>query len=144
MDAVIKAGEIISGTQKTFVRNRLVVIYPQDNPAGLTKLQDLAKSGTQLVLAAKEVPVGGYTLKFLDNASTDPVFGTSFKEDVLSNVVSYEDNVKAVLTKVVLGEADAGVVYTSDISKLDAHKIGKLEIPDALNIIVWFWVVFLG
>jgi molybdate transport system substrate-binding protein len=134
MNTVIEAGEIISGMQQPFVQNRLVVIYPQDNPVGLDKLQDLAKPGIQLVLAAKEVPVGDYSLDFLDKASVDPAFGKSFKDDVLGNVVSYEENVKAVLTKVVLGEADAGIVYTSDISGQDAHEVGKLEIPEALNI----------
>ncbi len=54
---------------------------------------------------------------------------------MLKNVVSYEDNVKAVLTKVALGEADAGIVYTSDISGQDAGKVGWLDIPDALNVI---------
>ena len=135
MNTVIEAGEIISGMQQPFVHNRLVVIYPQGNPVGLAKLQDLAKPGLHLVLAAKEVPVGGYALGFLDKASAVPAFGKSFREAVLGNVVSYEENVKAVLTKVVLGEADAGIVYTSDISGQDAHEVGKLEIPDALNII---------
>jgi molybdate transport system substrate-binding protein len=111
-----------------------VVIYPQDNPTGLAKLQDLAKPGIHLVLAAQEVPVGGYAQNFLDKATADPAFSKSFKNEVLANVVSYEDNVKAVLTKVVLGEADAGIVYTSDISGQDAHEVGKLEIPEALNI----------
>jgi molybdate transport system substrate-binding protein len=134
MDNVIEAGEIIRGTQQPFVQNRLVVIYPQDNPTGLAKLQDLAKPGIHLVLAAQEVPVGGYAQNFLDKATAEPAFSKSFKNEVLANVVSYEDNVKAVLTKVVLGEADAGIVYTSDISGQDAHEVGKLEIPEALNI----------
>ncbi len=138
MEAVIEAGGIISGTQQTFARNRLVVIYPQDNPAGLKELKDLAYLGLKLVLAAKEVPVGGYSLEFLDKASSNQDFGTAFKEDVLANVVSYEDNVKAVLTKVALGEADAGIVYTSDISGKDASKVGRLDIPDALNVSAFY------
>jgi molybdate transport system substrate-binding protein len=135
VDAVIEAGGIISGTQQTFAKNRLVVIFPKDNPAGLKELKDLSNSGLKLVFAAEEVPVGGYSLDFLDQASSDSAFSTSFKDDVLANVVSYEDNVKAVLTKVALGEADAGIVYTSDISGKDASKVGRLDIPDALNVI---------
>ena len=54
---------------------------------------------------------------------------------MLTNVVSYEDNVKTVLTKVALGEADAGIVYLSDISGADADKVDRIEIPDALNVI---------
>ena len=133
--AVIDAGGIVSGTQQTFTKNRLVVIYPQDNPAGLKELKDLANPGLKLILAAKEVPVGGYSLEFLDKTTADPAFGATFREAVLKNVVSYEDNVKSVLTKVALGEADAGIVYTSDISGQDAGKVSRLDIPDALNVI---------
>ena len=122
MGATIDAGSVISGTQQIFARNRLVVIYPKDNPAGLKDLNDLANPGLKLVLAAKEVPVGQYTLDFLDKAAADPALGTTFKDAVLKNVVSYEDNVKNVLTKVALGEADAGIVYLSDISGADAAR----------------------
>ena len=135
MDVVIEAGGIVSGTEQTFAKNRLVVIFPKDNPAGLADLQDLAKPDLKLVLAAKEVPVGQYSLDFLDKAVADQTFAPTFKDDVLKNVVSYEDNVKAVLTKVALGEADAGIVYLSDISGADADKIDRIEIPDELNVI---------
>lgn len=135
MDVAIHSGRIITGTAQTFVNNRLVVIYPKDNPAKLAQLQDLGKPGLKLVLAAKEVPVGQYALNFLDKAITDQTFGSSFKDEVLKNVVSYENDVKSVLTKVVLGEADAGIVYTSDISGDSASKVGQIEIPDTLNVI---------
>jgi molybdate transport system substrate-binding protein len=133
MDSAIQAGRVAEGSQKTFARNKLVVIYPTDNPAGLGKLQDLARPGLKLVLAAKEVPAGSYSLTFLDKASQDAAFGATFKDDVLKNVVSYEETVKAVLTKVVLGEGDAGIVYLTDISLDNAGKVGRLDIPDALN-----------
>jgi molybdate transport system substrate-binding protein len=138
MKMVIQAGGIISGTQETFVKNRLVVIYPKNNPAGLKELKDLANPGLKLVFAAKDVPVGQYTLEFLHKTSADPAFGAPYQEAVLKNVVSFEDNVKAVLAKVALGEADAGVVYTSDISGEDAKNIGRLDIPDALNVIATY------
>lgn len=133
MDNAIQSGRIAYGGQKTFVRNKLAVIFPKDNPAGLTKLQDLARTGLKLVLAAAEVPVGKYSLEFLDKASQDAAFGATFKDDVLENVVSFEDNVKSVLTKVVLGEGDAGIVYLTDVSLDNIDKVGRLDIPDALN-----------
>jgi molybdate transport system substrate-binding protein len=133
MDTAIQARRVAAGSQQTFAYNKLVVIYPTDNPAGLEELHDLAKPGLKLVLAAKEVPVGNYSLDFLDQASQDAAFGATFKDDVLKNVVSYEENVKAVLTKVVLGEGDAGIVYLTDISLDNAGKVGRLDIPDALN-----------
>jgi molybdate transport system substrate-binding protein len=144
MQAAIDAGRIISGTQQTFVRNRLVLIFPIDNPAGISALQDLAEPGLKLVLAAKEVPVGQYALDFLDKAVQDPSFGAAFKDAVLQNVVSYEENVRAVLTKVALGEADAGIVYTSDITGENAAQVGRLDIPDGLNTIATYPIAILN
>ncbi len=68
----------------------------------------------------------------------DPDYGASFKDDVLKNVVSYEDNVKAVVTKVSLGEADAGIVYLTDITADAADKVGMMDIPDDLNTIATY------
>jgi molybdate transport system substrate-binding protein len=135
MTVVIKSGQVVSGTQRTFARNRLVVIYPAANPAGLTTLQDLAKPGLKIVLADKSVPVGGYALDFLARASQQPDFTAAYSATVLANVVSYEQDVKSVLGKVALGEADAGIVYTTDISTEAAGKVGRLDIPDKLNTI---------
>lgn len=133
MQVAIDAGRIISGTQQTFTRNRLVAITPKDNPGMIATLQDLAKPGIKLVLAAKEVPVGQYALDFLDKAEADGSLGAGYKEAVTANTVSYEENVKAVLTKVVLGEADAGIVYSSDVTVEASEKIKRIDIPDNLN-----------
>jgi molybdenum ABC transporter molybdate-binding protein len=135
MTAVITTGEVISGSQQLFTRNRLVVIYPTENPGKITKLQDLANSGLKLVLADKTVPVGAYALTFLDNAVKDASFGADYKTNVLKNVVSYENDVKSVLAKVQLGEGDAGIVYTTDAATADPAKVSQLAIPDALNVI---------
>jgi molybdate transport system substrate-binding protein len=138
MDAAVQSGRVSKGAGKTFVQNRLVVIYPRDNPAGLNELQDLAKPGLKLDLADKSVPVGQYSLDFLDKAVKDSSFDPAFKNNVLKNVVSYEDNVKSVLTKVSLGEADAGIVYVTDITPDAAGKIMKIDIPDALNTVATY------
>ena len=135
MDVAVKTGRIDNKLAKNFAQNRLVVIFPGDNPAKLARLQDLARPGLKLVFAAKGVPVGQYSLDFLQKASQDPAFGAGFDASVLKNVVSYEDNVKAVLTKVSLGEADAGIVYTTDAAGASSAKVGELAIPDALNVI---------
>lgn len=138
MDMVIKAGDVVSGAQRTFVRNRLVVVYPKDNPGKLTALKDLANPGLKIVLANKSVPVGGYALDFLAKASQLPQYTTEFSPTVLRNVVSYEENVKAVLSKVTLGEADAGIVYTTDAATVTDGSIGRLVIPDNLNTIATY------
>lgn len=135
MDAVVQAGEVDSGSDRVFVRNRLVLVYPRDNPANIQTLHDLSKSGIKIVLANKNVPVGAYTLDFLAKASKLPAYTATYSETVLKNVVSYEQNVKAVLSKVSLGEADAGIVYITDAVSVKDSSIGMLEIPDELNVI---------
>lgn len=132
MNVVVKGGQIDGASVKTFAHNRLVVIYPTANPAHLQTLQDLANPSVTIDLAASSVPVGGYALDFLAKASADPSFGADYKANVLKNVVSYETDVKVVLTKVSLGETDAGIVYTTD-AVTETGKVGTINIPDALN-----------
>ena len=135
MNDAVKANRVSKDAVQTFAMNKLVVIYPSDNPAKISTLTDMVKSGVKIDIADESVPVGKYALTFLDNASKDKTYGSDFKANFLKNVVSKEDNVKAVLTKVSLGEADAGIVYISDISGDYASKVGKLYIPDSVNAI---------
>jgi molybdate transport system substrate-binding protein len=136
MEAVVEAGRVAKDDYQTFAKNKLVIVFPKDNPARLEGLDDLAESDLKLILAAQEVPVGQYSLDFLDQA--EGTYGPGFKNKVLANVVSYEDNVKSVLTKVALGEADAGIVYTSDVTVADAEKVAQIQIPDGLNVIATY------
>lgn len=138
MDVAVDSTRIVTGTQQTFVRNRLVVITPADNPGGISSLQDLTTPGLKIVFAAEAVPVGQYSIQFLDNAAADSAFTPDYKAGVLANVVSYEENVRAVLSKVQLGEADVGIVYSSDVSPESRDQVSQIEIPDALNIIAGY------
>lgn len=138
MDAAVASGRVNADTQEFFVQNRLVVIVPDDNLAGINTLADLANEGAQLVFAAAEVPVGQYTLDFLSKANESGSFPASYQTDVLANVVSYEQNVRAVLTKISLGEGDAGVAYSSDVVGTEAENVLVLEIPDELNTIAQY------
>jgi molybdate transport system substrate-binding protein len=136
MDAVIAAGDVASGTARTFAGNRLVVVYPIVNRAAITTLSDLAKPGLKIVLAAPSVPVGAYALEFLQKASADPAFTAAYSETVMANVVSLEDDVMGVMGKIGMDEADAGIAYASDMRREGASgDIGILEIPDELNVI---------
>ncbi len=118
-----------------FAQNRLVVIVPKANATGIATLQDLAKSGVKIVLANEDVPVGKYARQFLENASTDVGLGASYKDSVLANVVSEEANVKQVAAKVQLGEADAGIIYKTDVTLELAQDVTTIAIPDAYNVI---------
>lgn len=142
MDAAVESGRIDADAPTVFVTNRLVVVIPADNPGDIQTLQDLANPGTLIVLAAAEVPVGKYSLEFLDKASADPAFSETFREDVLANVASYEENVRSVLNKVSLGEADAGIVYTSDLVGVEG--VSGLEIPDELNLVAEYPIAILN
>jgi molybdate transport system substrate-binding protein len=134
MGVAIEAERVTIGTHRIFAHNRLVIIVNKESPIAIERLEDLAKPDLKLVLAAKEVPVGAYTLDFLDKAAQSNL-GNTYREQVLGNVVSYEQTVKAVLTKVMLGEGDAGVVYSSDITAEAAEHVVTSDIPDHLNTI---------
>lgn len=133
MQAAVETGRVAPGAPRPFARNRLVVVLPEDNPAGLARLQELARPGLRLVLAAPEVPAGRYAQAFLAQASRAPGFDAAFATDVRARVVSYEPNVRAVLAKVALGEADAGIVYASDLAGAAGARTARIEIPDVLN-----------
>ena len=138
MSVAMDSGRIARDAPLNFARNRLVIIYPDENPARLRSLRDLAEPELRgrLVLAAPQVPVGEYSLDVLDKAAAQ--YGPAFKGNVLNNVGSYEENVKAVLTKVALGDAFAGIVYSSDVTGRDASRVGRIDIPDALNTIALY------
>ncbi len=138
MEATIDSGRINPDAPQPFVQNRLVIIVPEDNPVGITTLADLTNEGVQLVFAAAEVPVGQYTLDFLTQATESGDFSASYQTDVLANVVSYEQNVRAVLTKISLGEGSAGIVYASDVVGAEAAQVIRIEIPDALNTVAQY------
>jgi len=135
MDAAVKTGRVDASAEHIFAQNKLVVVYPVANPGKLATLADLTNPGLKISLANREVPVGLYTIDFLDKAVKDPQYGAGYETGVLKNVVSFENSVKGVLTKVVLGEADAGVVYTTDITGDAVSQVSRIEIPDALNVI---------
>lgn len=128
---------------QAFVHNRLTVIVPKENPANIQSLQDLAQPGLKLVFATEEVPVGSYTVEAIERMSHDPSFGTAFAQSVQSNVASLEANVRLIVAKVQLGEADAGIVYTSDITPGVANEITSINIPNAFNIVADYPIAIL-
>ena len=90
------------------------LITPKDNPAKISSVKDLANDGVKFVTAQPSVPIGKYTAQMLDKATADPSLRRDFKTRSMANTVSQEDNVRQVVSKVQLGEADAAVVYSTD------------------------------
>ncbi|MCC6703769.1 MAG: molybdate ABC transporter substrate-binding protein [Thermomicrobiales bacterium] len=134
MNAAIEAG-VISGDPAEFAQNKLAIVVPSDNPAGIESIADLDNDGVQVVLAAEDVPVGGYARTSICAAEAAGVDGEDFSAGVAGNVVSNESNVRNVLAKVALGEADAGIVYLTDITADVAADVTVIEIPNELNVI---------
>lgn len=134
MSAAIEAG-VIDGSPVIFTQNRLAIVVPADNPAGIETYADLG-GDLRLVLALPEVPIGLYTRQSLCTAGEDRAeYGEGFVQSVAANVVSEEDNVKAVLTKVMLGEADAGIVYTTDITADVSSEVTIIDVPADVNVV---------
>jgi molybdate transport system substrate-binding protein len=95
---VAQDGGLVAGTPVIFARNRLLVITPASNPGRIDRLEDLGKRGLKLVLGAEAVPVGKYSREALDRLRGAPGFGTDYSKRVLRNLVSEEENVKAVVS----------------------------------------------
>ena len=132
MDNARKA-DAVTGQDRVFAGNRLVVITPKDNPKQIKAVKDLGNDGVKFVTAQASVPIGQYTAQLLDKAIADPTYGAEFKTRVENNTVSKEDNVRQVVSKVQLGEADAAVVYSTDATPQVRDQLQIIPVPDALQ-----------
>jgi molybdate transport system substrate-binding protein len=119
-------------TMAVFARNRLTVIVPRSNPAGISTPVDLARSGVKVIAAAAGVPIQKYTAAWIAKVSALPAYGADFAVRYAANVVSREDNVGAVVAKVALSEGDAAVVYVTDA--LASGQVETIDIPDDQNV----------
>jgi molybdate transport system substrate-binding protein len=138
MEQAITAGRVDEQKVRIFAHNRLLIILPPGNPGQIDSLQDLARPGVQLLLADEAVPAGQYSREVLRQATTSGEYGATYEQSVLDNVVSFEQNVRGVLTKISLGEADAGIVYASDLtahnSTAGAEALLAVQIPERYNV----------
>ncbi len=150
MEAV-EASSLLLGQPADFATNRLVVVLaagpnpessqgrekgsPARDELGQPEgLEYLAKPGVKLVLAAPEAPAGAYARQAIEALGDGPGLGTSYPKRVMDNLVSQETNVRHVLQKVSLGEADAGIVYQTDAGAGYAGRVRMIPIPDQFNI----------
>ncbi len=124
---------LLLGAPLVFARNQLVVMVPRANPARLHRLEDLARPGVKLVLAGRQVPAGAYAHEALARLAKAPGFPADYDRQVLENLVSEEENVRAVAAKVQLGEADAGIVYLTDVTPAIRPLVALITIPEAFN-----------
>jgi molybdate transport system substrate-binding protein len=130
MDHAKQSG-VAQGDSTIFAKNQLVVIVPKDNRVHIATFCDLAQTGVKLDLANAKVPVGHYSRQAIKQAAA--ACGADFEQRTLGNIVSEEENVKQVVTKVQLGEVDAGLVYFSDVTPAVSKVVQTVTVPDAAN-----------
>jgi molybdate transport system substrate-binding protein len=135
MDTAVDDG-LVAGEPQVFVRNREVIMVPEDNPADIQSMQDLAEPGIKLVLAEDGVPAADYAVEILGKANAE--YGGGFKQDVLANVVSRESDVRASVNRVVVGDADATFGYASDYTPDIRDRVRVIQIPKDLNIVATY------
>lgn len=138
MQVVVKAG-LAAGEPRVFAGNALTIIVPTDNPGGLESPADLARPGIKLVLAAPGVPAREYSDQVIAAMGS-----AAFQEAVFANLVSEEEQVRLVVTKVALGEADAGMVYTTDVTADVADELGRIPIAEEHNVAAAYPIVALA
>ena len=120
------------GAAVPFAANKLTVIVPTSNPAGITSPADLARNGVKIIAAGNEVPITKYASQLVANLATEPGYPTDFSAAYAANIASKEDNVKAVVAKIELGEGDAGIVYVTDARA--SSKVTTIAVPDVANV----------
>lgn len=144
MTPLVDAGLIAKEAMRVFASNRLIVITPSSNPAALRSFEDLGRLKLSLVLAAPGVPVRDYADEMAFKMASEPAYGQSFRAKFYANLVSEESNVRQVAAKVALGEADAGIVYTTDVTPDIQDRVRRFEIPDRYNVIATYPVAVLA
>lgn len=122
---LIDAG-LADGPATTFAGNSLVIVTPTDRTAVVTPA-DLGRPGVRIIAAGDAVPITRYAVELVANLARQPGYPADFEARYRSNVVSREDNVQAIVTKLVLGEGDAGIAYRTDA--LGAATLRVIDVP---------------
>jgi molybdate transport system substrate-binding protein len=125
-------GGFAAGPTTSFAANRLTVIVPTANPAGVSSPLDLARPGLTVVAAGDNVPITKYANQLVDNLAKQAGYPADYAARVKANVVSKEDNVAAVVSKIELGEGDAAIVYVTDAQ--NSIKVSPIAVPDQANV----------
>jgi molybdate transport system substrate-binding protein len=120
------------GDPVDFAGNKLTIIVPANNPAGIRTPADLARPGVKVIAAGDDVPITKYATQLVANLAKLTGYPTDFAAAYAANVASKEDNVKAVVAKIELGEGDAGIVYVSDAKA--STKVATVDVPDSANV----------
>jgi molybdate transport system substrate-binding protein len=116
----------------TFAANRLTIIVPAGNPAGIRTPADLARGGVKIIAANEGAPIAAYANRLVGSLARFAGYPAGFVSRYATNVVSREDDVRAVVTKIALGEGDAAIVYQTDAAA--SSQVATVAVPDAANV----------
>jgi molybdate transport system substrate-binding protein len=123
---------LAAGAAVNFAGNKLTVIVPTANPAGIKTPADLARPGVKVIAAGDAVPITKYATQLVANLATESGYPSDFAAKYTANIASKEDNAKAIVAKIELGEGDAGIVYVTDAKA--STKITTVAVPDTANV----------
>jgi molybdate transport system substrate-binding protein len=123
---------LAAGDAVVFAGNWLVIIVPAGNPAGIASPADLAKPGIKVIAAGDSVPITKYATQLVANLAREPGYPADFVAAYTANIVSKEDNVKAAVAKIELGEGDAAIVYVTDATA--STKVTSIAVPGSANV----------
>lgn len=123
---------LAGGSLTKFAGNLLTVIVPTGNPAGIATPADLAKGGVKVIAAGDAVPITKYATQLVANLAKQAGYPADFAAKYAASIASKEDNVAAVVSKIELGEGDAGIVYVTDAKS--STKVTTIAVPDAANV----------
>ena len=123
---------LADGAPVTFAGNKLTIVVPTANPAGIVSPADLAKAGVKVIAAGDTVPITKYATLLVQNLAKQAGYPADFIAKYTANIASKEDNVKALIAKIELGEGDAGIVYVTDAKA--SSKVKTIDVPDSANV----------
>jgi molybdate transport system substrate-binding protein len=129
---------LAEGPVKVIARNQLVIVVSRSTPAVVETPADLARPGVKVIAAGPDVPISKYAGQLVANLAKFPGYPPDYATRMTANIVSREDNVRAIVAKVALGEGDAGIVYATDAM---AANVGTVEIPADSNVIATYGAV---
>jgi molybdate transport system substrate-binding protein len=122
----------LAGAAVTFSGNKLTIIVPTANPAGVRTPADMARAGVKVIAAGDAVPITKYATQLVANLAKEAGYPADFAARYTANIASKEDNVKAVVAKIELGEGDAGIVYVTDARA--STKVSTVDVPATANV----------
>jgi molybdate transport system substrate-binding protein len=127
---------LAAGDRVEFAGNGLTIIVPSDNPAHVSTAADLARAGVRIVAAGDEVPITKYVEQLVRNLAGTTDDPDGFIAAYAANIVSKEDNVKAVVAKIELGEGDAAIVYATDAKT--SNDVAPIAVLAATNVVATY------